>query len=81
MANVVLFYYSPYLASITRQYPGRYANMFNALRSFGCTDAEMEKCLTVRTFSEFKQNLKNSYADNPTLCANIEQRVTYFYNN
>lgn len=62
-------------------YPGRYANMFDALRSFGCTDAEMEKCLTVKTFSEFKQNLKKCYVDNPTLCTNIEQRVTYFYNN
>ncbi|OJX87625.1 MAG: hypothetical protein BGP01_11525 [Paludibacter sp. 47-17] len=80
MANSLLYYWSPNNHLPTQDYPGYYALMFNELRSFGCSETNIEKSLTVKTFSEFKQNLKNIYADNQTVCTKIDQRITYFYN-
>jgi len=72
-------YYGSYKDNKT-DFPRNFYNMFNALKSFGCSDANMEKCLNVKTFSEFKQQLKNIYSANKTLCNNIEERINYFYN-
>jgi hypothetical protein len=62
------------------EFPRYFHNMFTALKSFGCSDADMEKCLNVKTFSEFKQQLKNIYSGDKTRCGNIEERINYFYN-
>lgn len=80
MANNILYYWSPSNHTPTQNYPGNYAFMFDNLRSYGCSDANMEKSLTVKTFSEFKQNLKSIYANNQTICEKIEQCITNYYN-
>jgi hypothetical protein len=80
MANNILYYWSPSNHTPTQNYPGNYAFMFDNLRLYGCSDANMEKSLTVKTFSEFKQNLKSIYANNQTICEKIEQCITNYYN-
>jgi len=53
------------------KFPNQYREMNDKLNSAGCSTNNMEKCLTAKTFSEYKQLLLNVYAGNTALSQSI----------
>lgn len=62
-------------------FPRDYQDMFEQLLLNGCSIHNMEKCLTIKTFSEFKQLLSAEYKSNVVLQDSINAIVDRYYNN
>lgn len=61
-------------------FPYDYQDMFNELFAKGCSLSNMEKCLTVRTFAEYKSLLTNIYTSDVVKINNINTIVDKYYN-
>jgi hypothetical protein len=61
-------------------FPCYYQDMFNELHSRGCSNSDMETCLTVKTFSEYKQLLSTKYNSNEVLQDSIKSIIDKHYN-
>ena len=60
-------------------FPYDYQDMFDELAKSGCSIGNLEKCLTVKTFSEYKNLLTTVYASNEALKSNIISIVDKYY--
>ena len=60
-------------------FPYDYQNMFDELFAKGCSIANLEKCLTVKTFSEYKNLLTAVYASDTSLKSKITSIVDRYY--
>jgi hypothetical protein len=60
---------------ISSSYPRNYAKLFKELELIGCSLKNMEKCLTSKTISEYKQNLINLY---PSLTNQIKSIISSY---
>ena len=69
-----LSYYNP-----RSGFPYDYQDMFDELAKYGCSIDNLEKCLTVKTFLEYKNLLTSVYASNEILKANIISIVDKYY--
>ena len=76
MPDKYLSYYQP-----RSGFPYDYQKMFDELAKSGCSIANLEKCLTVKTFSEYKQLLSAEYKSNVVLQDSINAIVDRYYNN
>ena len=61
-------------------FPYDYQNMFDELFAKGCSFTNMEKCLTVRTFAEYKSLLANMYSADAAKVNKINTIVDKYYN-
>ena len=60
-------------------FPYDYQKMFDELTKSGCSIGNLEKCLTVKTFTEYKNLLTTVYASNSVLKDSIISKVDKFY--
>lgn len=61
-------------------FPYDYQDMFNELFDKKCSLTNMEKCLTVRTFAEYKSLLTNIYSADAVKVNDIKTIVDKYYN-
>ena len=74
MPDKYLSYYQP-----RSGFPYDYQKMSDELAKSGCSIANLEKCLTVKTFSEYKNLLTAVYASDTSLKSKITSIVDRYY--
>jgi hypothetical protein len=67
-------------SSYESSFPYDYQGMFNELFDKKCSLTNMEKCLTVRTFAEYKTLLTNIYSADAVKVNDIKTIVDKYYN-
>ena len=75
MPNTYLGYYDK-----RGGFPCDYQDMYNDLSSNGCSLSNMEKCLTAKTFAEYKTLLINIYSNDLIKVNNIATIIDSYYN-
>lgn len=61
-------------------FPRDYQDMYDKLNKSGCSNKNLEKCLTSRTFSEYKQLLISEYPSNLVLQDSINAIIDRYHN-